>query len=92
MFRCQLTGRQSSLGVSPVRLITHRRHRTYDKTVYDLESRTVSTITAASSGWEIVREMSVCQSAADEWIAAHPDGAEWIDSPAQVDTVSEQEQ
>jgi len=88
MFRCQLSGRQSMPGAKPVRIITHRRRRSYDKTVYNLEDRTVSTIVGASTGWEIVREAMVSQSAADEWFAAHPNGPEWVDAPS-VDSTEE---
>jgi hypothetical protein len=83
MFRCQLTGRQSLIGQKPVKLVVERRHRSYDKRIYDLESRTASTIKDASQGWEIAKELTVCESAAQEWMAAHPNGPEWIDA-AQV--------
>lgn len=88
MFRCELTGRLSSPGAKPVRLVVERRHRSYDKTVYDLETRTVSVIPSASHGWEIVREVLACQSAAEDWIAKHPNGADWIDQPASEETAS----
>ena len=78
MFRCQLSGRQSMPGQKPISLVVSRRHRTYDKTVYNLEDRTVETIKNASRGWEVVKEIVVCDSAAKEWVDAHPDGAEWV--------------
>ena len=85
MFRCALTNRQSSPGDKPVSLVVLRRRRTYDKRVYDLETRTVDLIRNASHGWEIVKELTVCASAAKEWIAAHPEGAEWVSPPLQVE-------
>lgn len=78
MFRCQLSGRQSLAGQKPVKLVTHRRKRSYDKVVYDLETRTTSRLKDTSSGWEIARELTVCESAEKEWTEAHPDGPEWL--------------
>jgi hypothetical protein len=78
MFRCELSGRQSLPGQKPINLVIARKHRTYNKTIYNLEERTIETIKNASRGWEIVKALTVCESAAQEWTAAHPDGAEWV--------------
>jgi hypothetical protein len=78
MFVCQLSGRHSQPGQKPVKLVVSRRKTSYDKRIYDLETRTVSQIKDASQGWEIVKELVVCESAAAEWIAAHPNGPDWI--------------
>ena len=67
MFVCELSGRRSLHGQKPVRLVIARRKRSYDKRIYDLDTRTASTITNASQGWEIVKELTVCESAATEW-------------------------
>jgi hypothetical protein len=87
MFVCQLSGRRSLVGQKPIRLVVSRRKRSYDKRIYDLETRTVSEIKNASSGWEIVKELTVCESAAAEWLAAHPNGPEWIGEPPIVETL-----
>jgi hypothetical protein len=78
MFKCQLSGRQSLAGQKPMSLVVARKRRSYDSKVYDLETRTVSIIKDASIGWEIVKELTVCESAYNEWVVAHPNGAEWI--------------
>lgn len=85
MFVCELSGRRSQPGQKPVRLVVARRRRSYDKRIYDLESRTASTITNASQGWEVVKELTVCESAAAEWNTAHPNGPEWVGDPLVVE-------
>jgi hypothetical protein len=83
MFKCQLTNRQSLPGQKPVRLVVLRRKKDYDKTIYDLETRQVSMIKGASHGWEVVRELVVCESAANEWCESHPNGADWTEQIAE---------
>ena len=61
MFVCQVSGKLSSPGESPHRLITKTRSKTYVNKL----KRNGKTIEVVSHGWEIVEEKLVCKEVYD---------------------------
>ena len=59
MFRCQLSGRNSVPGQSPVRLVTQTRQKTYVNYKEVFENEKKKLIEVISEGWEIVEEKLV---------------------------------
>lgn len=57
MFRCELTGKVSSPGEKPVRVVVETRPKVYYK-----EDKT-GALKKVGEGFEIVKEMVVCQEA-----------------------------
>ncbi len=65
MFKCQLSGRNSIPGESPVRIVTRTRPKMYvnKKEVFENEKKTF--IEVVTHGWEIVEEKLVLRETAE---------------------------
>lgn len=66
MFRCELTGKNTKSGEKMKKIVLETRERVYyDKDDYEI-----------GRGREIVKEISVCESAYREYLKEHPELAE----------------
>lgn len=66
-----MTGNVSKPGEKPLKLVTHMRKKVYFEKRYD-EDTDEYHLVSVGRGFEIVKEVSVCQDAFDEW---HKSGA-----------------
>lgn len=60
-FRCEVCGEPQDAGTKPVNLLVESRDRQYENK-YRRENKTV---TVKSHGWEIVKELRVCNNCAN---------------------------
>lgn len=65
MFRCQLSGKNSLPGQSPVRIVTQTRPKTYINYKEIFENDKKKLIEVQSVGWEIVEEKLVLHEVAE---------------------------
>lgn len=65
MFRCQLSGKVSEPRVSPVRIVTQTRPKTYINYKEVFENDKKKLIEVISEGWEIVEEKLVLAETAE---------------------------
>jgi hypothetical protein len=73
MFYCGITGKLSNPGDKPIRLVTERRHRTYED---DRSSEENGVDIKVSHGWEIVKEISVTLDGLRVWCDQNPGDVE----------------
>ncbi len=70
MFYCGITGKLSSPGDKPIRLVTERRVRDYED---DRSSEENGVDIKVSRGWEIVKEINVSLDGLRIWCDRNPD-------------------
>jgi hypothetical protein len=68
MFKCQVLKKLSKLGEKQHKITIETRNRSYERFLYDEETRKYVPIDP-SSGWEIVKEINACEQGVSAWHA-----------------------